>query len=133
MKKSTKAVVVTALTAGLVAGLAASAPAGSDKKAEKFCKAALEVDLQVGTVPGLTSTNLVEVATETRKGLKKLVKLAPTKNLRKALKVLVKYYGEIAEAGDLNLVEYGEAQQAAVATLTEYAGTTCVPLLTAST
>jgi hypothetical protein len=128
MKKHVASVAVVVVSAGLVAAYAASATASSDDtRVKKFCNKALQVDLQVGTVPGLTSSNLTELATDTKKGFNKLVKLAPTKPVRK---VLVKYYAEIAEVGDLEQIEYSAERMAAVETLKGYATTTCTPLLT---
>ena len=134
MTTTSRIAIVSVLSLVLVAGLATSASAGDDdKRAKKFCTSALNVDLQVGTVPGLTTEDVGAYAADTKKALKKLVKQAPSTDVKKSLKVLVKYYGTIADTGDLNSVEYGATQIAAVDTITEFASTTCVPLLTATT
>ena len=135
MRTPIKPILVAVLTAGLIAGFASSAPAAvADKSVKKFCEKALEVQtLLSGSAVGLTEENAGDYAADVEKGMKKLAKLAPTKKLRKALKIVAKYYGEVADSGDINSGEYGQEQIEALSTVTDYITTTCVPLLTTTT
>ena len=129
MTRASKTIVVATLTAFIVAGTAGAAVGGDDERVERFCRKMVGIDLSIGTTPGLTSSDLVGSVTKTKQKLKKLVKAAPEKDLKQALKLLVKYYAAIAAAGDVNAVVYGPEQKAAVETLAAYAGTVCIPLL----
>ena len=130
MRRTTKPVLAALLTAGLVATLAMSATAAvGTKSVKKFCQKAVEVQTALDEgARGLTEDQYPDYAADTEKGLKKLVKLAPTKKVRKALKTTAAYYGKIADRGDPNGVPYGQNQISAITTLTDYVTQKCVPL-----
>lgn len=101
MRRSLKALATSALIAGLVVGTAASAPARvAEKSAKKFCETALAINT---TEPdGFDDSALIEVAEDFVKQYNKLAKQAPTGKLRKAAKVISKYYARVVESGDPN-------------------------------
>ena len=126
MRRTTKPLLIALLTAGLIGGLIASAPAaGAAKSLRKFCEKAVEVEtLGASSASG----DVADSAADLEKGLKQMAKLAPTKKVRKAVKTTAKYYGDIADAGDADKVDYGQKQIAALSTIQEYVQAKCIPL-----
>jgi hypothetical protein len=115
-------VLVAGLTAGTIAGAQASV---AEKSTKKFCETALAIS---STVPdGVDDSALIETAEDFVKQYKKLAKQAPTGKLRKAAKVISKYYARIVESGDPNseVANFTDKEVDAVSTITEYNITNC--------
>lgn len=126
MRTTTKLLLTTALSTGLVGGLVSASPAFAAGNKEKFCKATGTVTTDVtidesGQLPE-------DAAADLEKGFKKLAKLAPTKKLKNATKTIAEYYGRIADGEGAEDVSEDFAKDYANATATfgTYVATKCI-------
>ena len=115
---------ITCLTVGTLASAQASV---GEKSVKKFCTKVFAISTRVPDASGGVPA-ILEAAADFQKQYKKLAKLAPTKPLRTAVKLLSKYYGRLADSGDpySEAASYTDAEAAAVETITAYAATDCV-------
>jgi hypothetical protein len=120
MRRSAQGLVGVAVVAGLTAGTMIGAQASvAEKSAKKFCETALAIST---TEPdGFDDAALIEVAEDFVKEYKKLAKQAPTGKLRKAAKVISKYYARVVESGDPNKADiFTDKEVDAVSAISAY-------------
>jgi hypothetical protein len=131
MRRFTALFVSVALSAALVGAFAgtASAAVAEKKSVKKFCKKATDADAARTSVASGADENAVQdAAGDLETDFKKLAKLAPTKKLKKAVKTMASYYGNIADGQSITEISPEDAQgyATAVQTFSAYLLDKCV-------
>jgi len=121
-------VVLSAALGGAFAGTASAAVA-EKKSVKKFCNKAADADAaRTRVAPGADENALQDTAGDLESDFKKLAKLAPTKKVKKAVKAMASYYGNIADGQSITDVSPEDAQgyATAVQTFSTYLLAKCV-------
>lgn len=127
MHTPTKLFLAATLSTTLVGGLVSASPAFAAGNKKKFCQAATLVGQDV-TKQSDPSTISEENAAAFEKGYKKLVKLAPTKKLKSAVKTIASFYGRLADGDSYEDVFADDYEDFGRANLTfgQYLVTACI-------
>lgn len=128
MRKVTKLLLVSTLSTGLVGGVLAVSPAYAKGSKAKFCKAALNLGDNVSQPPTDGTEIPTETAADLERNFKKLAKVAPSGKIKKSVKDVAKYYGQIADGDSVADIDektataYGEG----FANFGTYLATDCI-------